>query len=89
MPKKEPEPEKAKELSEAEVEVLREVFNAFDADGGGSIDVDEMHSAMKSLGAESSKADIKKLMDEIDEDGVSPRARTTIHHGPHARAQPT
>eukprot|EP01051_Picozoa_sp_SAG22_P005488 SAG22_NODE_327_length_12278_cov_10.550209_9_plen_169_part_00 len=59
----------AKELSPAEMEVLQEVFTTFDADGGGSIDVDEMHEAMKSLGSETSKKDIKVLMDEIDEDG--------------------
>eukprot|EP01052_Picozoa_sp_SAG31_P043188 SAG31_NODE_7114_length_1783_cov_1.268090_1_plen_324_part_00 len=58
-----------KELSASELEVLQDVFKTFDADGGGSIDVDEMHLAMKALGAETTKSEIKKLVNEIDADG--------------------
>ena len=56
-------------FSAAELEVLREVFNAFDEDGGGSIDTDELGAAMKALGAESTRAELEKLVEEIDEDG--------------------
>eukprot|EP01047_Picozoa_sp_COSAG01_P126368 COSAG01_NODE_55507_length_324_cov_1.382222_1_plen_55_part_10 len=42
-------------FSAAELEVLREVFNTFDKDGGGSIDTEELGAAMKALGAESSR----------------------------------
>jgi Ca2+-binding EF-hand superfamily protein len=52
-----------------DLEVLQEVFNAFDKDSGGSIDTDELGAAMKALGAESSRAELEKLVEEIDEDG--------------------
>ena len=60
---------KKKELSEEEIEVLREVFASFDADGGGSIDEEELGVAMKALGAPVSATELSALVKEIDEDG--------------------
>ena len=47
------------DLREDEIAVLREVFDAFDEDGGGSIDTDELGTAMKTLGAESTRAELE------------------------------
>lgn len=46
-------------LGLAEISVLREVFEAFDEDGGGSIDTDELGTAMKALGADSTRAELE------------------------------
>jgi len=48
---------------------VREAFDTFDTDGGGTIDVDELRAAMKALGQNRSKAEAKALMDEIDSSG--------------------
>ena len=56
----EPEPEtEVVELSVREMEVLREVFDNFDEDGGGSIDQEELGKAMKALGSEVSQTELE------------------------------
>lgn len=85
-----------KELSEEEVEVLREVFAKFDADGGGSIDEEELGVAMKALGAPVSATELSALVKEIDEDGngeidfdecvLTPRRRCTSRRRPRTAA---
>jgi Ca2+-binding EF-hand superfamily protein len=45
------------------------VFEQFDSDGGGSIDVDELRMAMKSLGQNLTKAEAEALMLELDTGG--------------------
>lgn len=47
---------------------IREAFDLFDVDGSGSIDVEEMEEAMKALGVNVTKNEIKKMMDSVDED---------------------
>ena len=42
----------AAELTEAQQNELREAFDLFDADGGGSIDISELEAAMGALGVE-------------------------------------
>ena len=41
---------------------VREAFDLFDADGSGSIDVEEMGEAMKALGVTVTKSEIEKMM---------------------------
>ncbi len=41
---------KAPDLTEEEIEEIREAFNLFDVDGSGAIDPKELKAAMKSLG---------------------------------------
>jgi Ca2+-binding EF-hand superfamily protein len=48
---------------------IREAFDLFDADGSGSIDAKELKVAMRALGFEPKKEEIKKLMADIDTDG--------------------
>jgi Ca2+-binding EF-hand superfamily protein len=62
-------------LSAAEVLQIREIFNLFDTDGGGSIDRQELEFAMTALGFHSkdvhgaSKIEAVELMDTIVADG--------------------
>ena len=45
------------------------MFEQFDSDGGGSIDVNELRMAMKSLGQSLTKAEAEALMLELDTSG--------------------
>jgi Ca2+-binding EF-hand superfamily protein len=62
-------------LSPAEVLQIREIFNLFDTDGGGSIDRQELEFAMTALGFHSkdmrggAKIEAVELMDSIVADG--------------------
>uniref|UniRef100_A0A7R9V3B1 Caltractin n=1 Tax=Chlamydomonas euryale TaxID=1486919 RepID=A0A7R9V3B1_9CHLO len=48
---------------------LKEAFELFDADGGGTIDMTELRVAMKALGFEQTKEEVRKTVWEIDSDG--------------------
>eukprot|EP01060_Flectonema_neradi_P016904 TRINITY_DN23551_c0_g1_i1.p1 TRINITY_DN23551_c0_g1~~TRINITY_DN23551_c0_g1_i1.p1 ORF type:complete len:149 (+),score=23.71 TRINITY_DN23551_c0_g1_i1:57-503(+) len=49
---------------------IKDAFNLFDADGSGEIDSEEMMLAMKGLGfGDQSKAEIERMVKEIDTDG--------------------
>lgn len=52
-----------------QLQEIREVFEQFDSDGGGSIDVDELRWAMKSLGQNLTRAESEALMLELDTGG--------------------
>ena len=62
-------------LSPAEVQQIREIFNLFDTDGGGSIDRQELEFAMTALGFHSkdmhggTKIEAVEMMDTIVADG--------------------
>ena len=56
-------------LTETQLEEFREAFNSFDADGGGSIDASELEEVLKSLGQESTKEELDKLVAVADTDG--------------------
>ena len=60
-------PEKPK-LDEEQVEELREAFNLFDTDGSGTIDAKELKAAMRALGFQVKKADVRKMIAEVDKD---------------------
>ena len=47
---------------------FREAFQAFDKDGNGSITTKELGTVMRSLGQNLSEAEIKEIIDEVDED---------------------
>lgn len=55
-------------LTEAEVIEIKEAFDLFDTDGGGSIDPKELKTAMVSLGFEVKNQTIYKLINELDTD---------------------
>merc|ERR1711885_98860 len=56
-------------LSEEQIEEIREAFNLFDADNSGAIDVRELKAAMRALGFEVKKEELKKMIADIDNDG--------------------
>ena len=48
---------------------IKEMFDLFDADGGGSIDVAELTQALVTLGISDTKDEIDRLVAQIDADG--------------------
>merc|ERR1712085_147882 len=56
-------------LTEEQIEEIREAFNPFDADNSGAIDVRELKAAMRALGFEVKKEELKKMISDIDNDG--------------------
>merc|ERR1712010_422129 len=56
-------------LSEEQVEEIREAFNLFDADQSGAIDIRELEAAMRALGFEIKKEELKKMIADIDSSG--------------------
>lgn len=49
--------------------LYREAFDLFDTDGSGTIDVRELKVAMRALGFQPKKEEIKKLVADFDKDG--------------------
>jgi Ca2+-binding EF-hand superfamily protein len=45
------------------------VFEIFDEDGSGDIDITELRKAMKALGMKTSRGEVKKMIEEADIDG--------------------
>merc|ERR1712025_1462234 len=72
--KKEPEKFRAHKyerpgLSEDEVEEIKEAFVLFDNDGSGAISVNELTSAMQSLGFDVKHAVVYNMVADLDADG--------------------
>ena len=55
-------------LTDEQIIEFREAFQAFDKDGNGSITTKELGTVMRSLGQNLSDAEIKEVIDEVDED---------------------
>jgi centrin-1 len=55
-------------LDADQLEELKEAFNLFDTDGNGTIDAKELKAAMRALGFEVKKADVRALIASIDKD---------------------
>lgn len=56
------------ELTEEQKQEIREAFDLFDADGSGSIDAKELKVALRALGFEPKKDEIKKMVAEVDKE---------------------
>jgi len=56
------------ELSEEEVARFRIVFNKFDKDGGGTIDAEELGSAMHALGQNPTRVELQDMIEAVDVD---------------------
>jgi len=52
------------ELTEEQKQEIREAFDLFDTDGSGTIDAKELKVAMRALGFEPKKEEIKKVCSE-------------------------
>ncbi len=59
-------PSKSSELSPDQKQEIRDAFDLFDSDGSGTIDVKELKVAMRALGFEPKKEEIKKLITDFD-----------------------
>ena len=51
------------------MERLRELFDAFDTDGGGAISAEELGAALRKMGAEPSNEELEDLVRSCDADG--------------------
>ncbi|XP_053846662.1 centrin-2-like isoform X2 [Vidua macroura] len=58
------------ELPEEQQREIRNAFELFDTDGSGSIDVKDLKVAMRALGFEPKKEEIKKIISDIDKEGT-------------------
>ncbi|KAF7707126.1 caltractin [Silurus meridionalis] len=58
------------ELTEEIRQEIREAFELFDTDGAGYIEVKELKVAMRALGFEPKKEEIKKMIVDVDKDGT-------------------
>ena len=60
-------------MNDEQKQEIREAFDLFDADGSGTIDVKELKVAMRALGFEPKKEEIKKMISDIDKEGAGER----------------
>jgi calmodulin len=56
-------------LTATQIEAFREVFGLFDMNGGGTIDAQELHSALDSVDIRLTKEEIEDVLCVMDEDG--------------------
>ena len=56
-------------LTKEEVREIEIIFNTFDADNSGNIEISELKNAMKALGMNKSKEELKEIMEKADKDG--------------------
>jgi centrin-1 len=59
-------PKKRNELTEEQKQEIKEAFDLFDTDGSGTIDAKELKVAMRALGFEPKKEEIKKMIADAD-----------------------
>merc|ERR1711971_579586 len=57
------------QLTDDQLDEIREAFSLFDADASGMIDVRELKAAMRALGFEVKNEELKKMVADIDGDG--------------------
>lgn len=58
------------ELTKEQIQEIRQAFDLFDTDATGTIDVKELKVAMRALGFEPKKEEIKKMICDIDKEGT-------------------
>lgn len=52
-----------------ELRKLKDCFNSLDADGGGTIGLEELENPLIGLGFADSREDVEKLISSVDQDG--------------------
>ena len=55
-------------LDPEQIEELKEAFNLFDTDNNGQIDAKELKAALRALGFQVKKAEVRKMISDIDRD---------------------
>ena len=58
------------DLTSEQKQEIREAFDLFDVDGSGTIDVKELKVAMRALGFEPKKDELKKMISDIDKNAT-------------------
>merc|ERR1712057_48093 len=56
------------QLTEEQLDEIREAFSLFDSDASGQIDVRELKAAMRALGFEVKNEELKKMVQDVDND---------------------
>merc|ERR1711976_1041404 len=59
----------AEELTEEQIEAIKEVFTLFDQDGNETITIHELGTVMRALGQHPTQAELRAIIAEIDADG--------------------
>jgi hypothetical protein len=57
------------ELTEEQRQEIKEAFDLFDTDSSGAIDAKELKVAMRAVGIEPKKEEVRKILQEIDRNG--------------------
>ena len=57
------------EITEEQKQEIRECFDLFDSESTGTIDAKELKIAMRALGLEPKKEEIRKILAEVDKSG--------------------
>lgn len=57
-------------LTEEQKQEIKEAFDLFDTDGSNKIDAKELKVAMRALGFEPKKEEIRKIINDIDKEGL-------------------
>jgi centrin-1 len=57
------------ELTEEQRQEIKEAFDLFDSEGRGAIDAKELKVAMRALGFEPKKEEVKKILSDLDKHG--------------------
>ena len=68
------------ELTEEQKQEVREAFDLFDADGSGTIDVKELKVAMRALGFEPRKEEMKRMIADVDKEGTGKIMGSRVVH---------
>ena len=63
-------PGKKPKLTEEQKQEIKEAFDLFDTDGLGKIDAKELKVAMRALGFETKKEEIRRIILDMDRDGT-------------------
>lgn len=59
-------------LDEEQIEELREAFNLFDTEHAGTIDARELKAALRALGFEVKKEDVRRMLADVGKDPTQP-----------------
>merc|ERR1719424_841289 len=57
------------QLTDEQMDEIREAFSLFDSDASGQIDIRELKAAMRALGFEVKNDELKKMVTDVDNDG--------------------
>merc|ERR1711934_203145 len=57
------------QLTDEQLDEIREAFSLFDSDASGMIDIRELKAAMRALGFEVKNDELKKMVTGVDNDG--------------------